>query len=86
VHLWRRSYEIAPPGEESLRDTAARVLPYNVQEILPRVLRSERTLVSAHGMQPPTMSGRAVCLGGGRVPRHARMVRDTCSLEIEIAA
>jgi 2,3-bisphosphoglycerate-dependent phosphoglycerate mutase len=49
VHLWRRSYDVAPPGGESLKDTAARVLPYYVQEILPRVLRGERTLVSAHG-------------------------------------
>ena len=49
VHKWRRSYDIAPPGGESLRDTAARVLPYYIQEILPRVLRSERVLVSAHG-------------------------------------
>jgi 2,3-bisphosphoglycerate-dependent phosphoglycerate mutase len=49
VHVWRRSYDVAPPGGESLKDTAARVLPYYVQEILPRVLRGERTLVSAHG-------------------------------------
>jgi 2,3-bisphosphoglycerate-dependent phosphoglycerate mutase len=49
VHLWRRSYEVAPPGGESLRDTAARVLPYYIQQILPRVMRGERTLVSAHG-------------------------------------
>ncbi len=49
VHKWRRSYDIAPPGGESLRDTAARVLPYYIQEILPRVLRGERVLVSAHG-------------------------------------
>jgi len=49
VRLWRRSYAIAPPGGESLRDTAARVLPYYLQEILPRVLRGERVLVSAHG-------------------------------------
>ena len=49
VHIWRRSYDIAPPGGESLRDTAARVLPYYIQEILPRVLRGERVLVSAHG-------------------------------------
>jgi 2,3-bisphosphoglycerate-dependent phosphoglycerate mutase len=49
VHIWRRSYDVAPPGGESLKDTAARVLPYYVQEILPRVLRGERTLVSAHG-------------------------------------
>jgi 2,3-bisphosphoglycerate-dependent phosphoglycerate mutase len=49
VQKWRRSYEIAPPGGESLKDTIARALPYFVQEILPRVLRGERTLVSAHG-------------------------------------
>jgi 2,3-bisphosphoglycerate-dependent phosphoglycerate mutase len=49
VHKWRRSYDIAPPGGESLKDTAARVLPYYLQEILPRVLRGERVLVSAHG-------------------------------------
>jgi 2,3-bisphosphoglycerate-dependent phosphoglycerate mutase len=49
VHKWRRSYDIAPPGGESLKDTVARALPYFVQEILPRVLRGERTLVSAHG-------------------------------------
>lgn len=49
VHMWRRSYDVAPPGGESLRDTAARVLPYYIQEILPRVMRGERVLVSAHG-------------------------------------
>lgn len=49
VHLWRRSYDVAPPGGESLKDTAARVLPYYIQEILPRVLRGERVLVAAHG-------------------------------------
>ena len=49
VLKWRRSYDIAPPGGESLRDTAARVLPYYIQEILPRVMRGERVLVAAHG-------------------------------------
>ena len=49
VHIWRRSYDIAPPGGESLKDTAARVLPYYIAEILPRVLRGERVLVAAHG-------------------------------------
>lgn len=49
VHIWRRSYDIAPPGGESLRDTLARTLPYYVQEILPCVLRGERTIVAAHG-------------------------------------
>jgi 2,3-bisphosphoglycerate-dependent phosphoglycerate mutase len=49
VHIWRRSYDVQPPGGESLKDTLARALPYYVQEILPCVLRGERTLVSAHG-------------------------------------
>jgi 2,3-bisphosphoglycerate-dependent phosphoglycerate mutase len=49
VHQWRRSYDVAPPGGESLKDTAARVLPYYIQEILPAVLKGKRVLVSAHG-------------------------------------
>src|SRR4051794_39325148 len=49
VHIWRRSYDVSPPGGESLKDTLARTLPYYVQEILPCVLRGERTLVAAHG-------------------------------------
>src|ERR1700759_2288999 len=49
VHIWRRSYDVSPPGGESLKDTLARTLPYYVQEILPGVLRGERTLVAAHG-------------------------------------
>jgi 2,3-bisphosphoglycerate-dependent phosphoglycerate mutase len=49
VHLWRRSYDISPPGGESLKDTVARVLPYYMREILPRVMRGEKVLVAAHG-------------------------------------
>jgi 2,3-bisphosphoglycerate-dependent phosphoglycerate mutase len=49
VHIWRRSYDVAPPGGESLKDTLARTLPYYVTDILPRVLRHERVLVAAHG-------------------------------------
>ena len=49
VLIWRRSYDIAPPGGESLRDTAARVLSYYIQEILPRVLGGKNVIVSAHG-------------------------------------
>jgi 2,3-bisphosphoglycerate-dependent phosphoglycerate mutase len=49
VQIWRRSFDIAPPGGESLKDTAARVLPYFEKEILPRALKGERVLVSAHG-------------------------------------
>lgn len=49
VHIWRRSYDIPPPGGESLKDTAARVLPYYIHRILPQVLGGKRTLVAAHG-------------------------------------
>ena len=51
VHIWRRSYDIPPPGDdgESLKDTGARVWPYYMTEILPRVLRGEKLLIAAHG-------------------------------------
>ncbi|MCC0021984.1 MAG: 2,3-bisphosphoglycerate-dependent phosphoglycerate mutase [Nitratireductor sp.] len=51
VHVWRRSYDVPPPGDEgeSLRDTGARVWPYYMQEILPRVLSGQTVLVAAHG-------------------------------------
>ena len=49
VHIWRRSYDIPPPGGESLRDTGARVWPYYMTDILPRVLSGQKVLVAAHG-------------------------------------
>ncbi|MCH7761663.1 2,3-bisphosphoglycerate-dependent phosphoglycerate mutase [candidate division TA06 bacterium] len=49
VHLWRRSYDVAPPGGESLKDTAARTLPYFKEKILPEVQSGKNILVSAHG-------------------------------------
>lgn len=49
VHIWRRSYDVPPPGGESLEMTAARVLPYYEAEILPRIKRGENVLVAAHG-------------------------------------
>jgi len=49
VHVWRRSYDVSPPGGESLKDTGARVWPYYMTEILPRVLGGENVLVAAHG-------------------------------------
>lgn len=49
VHIWRRSYDTPPPGGESLKDTAERVLPYFQTEILPRVTAGENILVAAHG-------------------------------------
>ncbi|WP_425106488.1 2,3-bisphosphoglycerate-dependent phosphoglycerate mutase [Ancylobacter sp.] len=49
VHVWRRSYDVPPPGGESLKDTVARALPYYVTEILPKVMQGNRVLVAAHG-------------------------------------
>ncbi|NMG40770.1 2,3-bisphosphoglycerate-dependent phosphoglycerate mutase [Chelativorans sp. ZYF759] len=49
VHVWRRSYDVQPPGGESLKDTGARVWPYYLHVIQPHVLRGENVLVTAHG-------------------------------------
>ena len=49
VHIWRRSFDTPPPGGESLKDTADRVLPYFNAEILPQVLAGKNVIVSAHG-------------------------------------
>ena len=49
VHIWRRSFDVPPPGGESLKMTAERVLPYFAKEIEPRVLEGERVLIAAHG-------------------------------------
>ena len=49
VHIWRRSFDIPPPGGESLKDTAERVLPYFHSEILPKAEEGLDVLVAAHG-------------------------------------
>ena len=49
VHIWRRSYDIPPPGGESLKDTGERVLPFFIKEILPHVCKDKSVLVAAHG-------------------------------------
>lgn len=49
VHVWRRSYDVPPPGGESLKDTAARTLPYYEAEILPRLQQGKTVLIAAHG-------------------------------------
>jgi 2,3-bisphosphoglycerate-dependent phosphoglycerate mutase len=49
VHIWRRSYDVPPPGGESLKDTLARSLPYYVHTIQPHVLEGKSVLVAAHG-------------------------------------
>ncbi len=93
VHLWRRSYDISPPGGESLKDTVARVLPYYVQHILPRVMRGQRVLVAAHGnslralvmvldgLSPETIPGVELATG---VPMVYRLNEDTTVLSKKI--
>ncbi|HEY5122888.1 MAG TPA: 2,3-bisphosphoglycerate-dependent phosphoglycerate mutase [Ignavibacteria bacterium] len=49
VRIWRRSYDVAPPGGESLQDTAARVIPYWESKILPELRAGKNILISAHG-------------------------------------
>lgn len=49
VKIWRRSYDIPPPGGESLKDTANRTLPYFRREVLPQAQKDQTVLVAAHG-------------------------------------
>ena len=89
VHLWRRSYDVPPPGGESLKDTAARVLPYYIERILPRVMAGDRVLVAAHGnslralvmvldhMTTQTIAGLEIATG---VPLVYRLKADTTVL------
>ncbi|WP_427024796.1 2,3-bisphosphoglycerate-dependent phosphoglycerate mutase [Aureimonas ureilytica] len=49
VHVWRRSYDVPPPGGESLKDTGARVWPYYIHRIQPHVLNGGTVIVAAHG-------------------------------------
>ena len=49
VHIWRRSFDVPPPGGESLAMTAERALPYFKKMILPRLQKGENVLICAHG-------------------------------------
>ncbi|WP_088348435.1 MULTISPECIES: 2,3-bisphosphoglycerate-dependent phosphoglycerate mutase [Rhodomicrobium] len=49
VHIWRRSFDVPPPGGESLKDTAARVLPYYETRIWPELKAGKNVIVAAHG-------------------------------------
>lgn len=67
VLIWRRSYDVPPPGGESLKDTAARVLPYYEAEIWPKIQAGKNVIVAAHGnslraliMQLEGLSGEAI--------------------------
>ncbi|MEM9330292.1 MAG: 2,3-bisphosphoglycerate-dependent phosphoglycerate mutase [Pseudomonadota bacterium] len=95
VHIWRRSYDTPPPGEEgeSLRDTGARVWPYYMNEILPRVMRGNTVLVAAHGnslrslimvldkMTSETITSLEIATG---VPMIYKLASDTTVISKEI--
>ena len=49
VQIWRRSFDVPPPGGESLKMTAERTLPYYKETVLPKVLNSSNVIISAHG-------------------------------------
>ncbi len=49
VHIWRRSYDVRPPGGESLADTADRVIPYYQKEIEPKLKAGKNIIIAAHG-------------------------------------
>ena len=95
VHIWRRSYDVNPPGGESLRDTGARVWPYYLTRILPDVMRGRRVLVSAHGnslralvmvldrLGPDTITGLELATG---VPLVYRLNADTTVAEKQVLA
>ncbi|GAA5902926.1 uncharacterized protein JCM6883_007282 [Sporobolomyces salmoneus] len=67
VHIWRRSYDVPPPGGESLELTAKRVLPYYEEHVVPAVKSGKKVLVAAHGnslrsmiMKLENMSGEEI--------------------------
>ncbi len=49
VHIWRRSFDVPPPGGESLKDTLERVLPYYEEKIVPEIKAGKNVIVAAHG-------------------------------------
>jgi len=49
VHIWRRSYDVPPPEGESLKDTAARTLPYFDSRVLAELKAGRNVIVAAHG-------------------------------------
>ncbi len=49
VHIWRRSFDVAPPAGESLKDTAARTLPFFERSVMEDIRAGRDVLVVAHG-------------------------------------
>ena len=67
IMLWRRSYDIPPPGGESLKDTAARVLPYYEANIWPLLQAGKNVIVTAHGNSLRALIMRLECLTGEEI-------------------
>jgi len=67
VHIWRRSFDVPPPGGESLKDTAARVLPYWDKVIKPVALSGKRVLIAAHGNSLRSLIMRLENLSGDEI-------------------
>ena len=67
VHIWRRSFDVPPPGGESLKDTAARVLPYWDKVIRPVALSGQRVLIAAHGNSLRSLIMRLENLTGAEI-------------------
>lgn len=92
VKIWRRSYDIAPPNGESLKDTAARVLPYYKAEIEPKLKEGKNIVIAAHGnslralimylenMTPEQILEFEI---GTAVPRHYELDKDLNVLKAE---
>ena len=67
VHIWRRSFDVPPPGGESLKDTAARTLPYWDKVIRPVALSGKRVLIAAHGNSLRSLIMRLENLTGDQI-------------------
>ena len=74
VHQWRRSYDVPPPGGESLKDTAARTLPYYEGTIWPSLKTGRRVIVAAHGN-----SLRSIIMRLERLDRDAILKREVAT-------
>lgn len=92
VKIWRRSYDIAPPNGESLKDTAARVIPYFQAEIEPKLKAGKNVVIAAHGnslralimylekMTPQQILEFEI---GTAIPRHYELDKDLNVLKAE---
>ena len=60
VHIWRRSFEIPPPGGESLKNVVERVKPYFGYKIAPELKKQKNILISAHGN---SLRAMMICIG-----------------------